>query len=119
MVVPIRELANTLFSTSATSSQPFTMANLPSNMDMDVDIDIIRGRSASSNRNSSRESSILSNALSSSYHERMEMQNNLLDENVQNPIDSPQLSYMLNVEKVGNLVSKTTDNSSQNRTQCV
>ena len=49
----------------------------------------------------------------------MEMQNNLLDENVQNPIDSPQLSYMLNVEKVGNLVSKTTDNSSQNRTQCV
>jgi len=52
-------------------------------------------------------------------HERMEMQNNLLDENVQNLIDSPQLSYMLNVEKVGNSVSKATDNSPQKGTQCV
>jgi len=88
-------------------------------MDMDIDIDIIRGRSASSNRNSSRESSILSNVLSSPYHERMEMQNNLLDENVQNLIESLQLSYMLNVKKIGDLVSKATDNGPQKRTQCI
>jgi len=81
-------------------------------MNIGVDIDIIRGRSASSSRNSSRESSILLNASSSPYHEIMEMQNNFLDKNVQNPIDSSQLSYVSNVEKVGNSVSKATDNSS-------
>ena len=82
MVVPIRELVNTLFSTSTTTIQSLQMACLPSTMDMNIDIDIIRERSASSSRINSRESLIDSKASSMAYHERMEVINNLLNDNV-------------------------------------
>jgi len=112
MVALIRELANIHFSTSATSSKPSTMAKLPFYMDMDINSNIIRGRSASSSKMNSRESSILSNASSSPYHEKMERNNNLPDEDVRDPVDSSQLSYEGNVE-VGESVSTATDNHPQ------
>ena len=119
MVVPIRELANTLFSTPFTTPQPFPMASLPSNMDMDIDIDIIRGRSVFSSRISSRESSTHLNASTSPYHKQMEMQNNLLDEDVHKPVNSSQLSYTLNNEQVSNSVRKAADNGLQEGAQHV
>lgn len=49
------------------------MANLPSYMDMDIDSDIIRGRSTSSSKTNSREASVILNASTTPYHERMEI----------------------------------------------
>jgi len=86
-------------------------------MDMDVDTDIIRGISASSSKFSSRESSTHSTASSIPYHERMEIQNNLLNKDDQEPVDSSQLSYALSNGQVGNLVREATDTSPQKRAQ--
>ena len=96
IVAPIKELANTFFSTISTTSQSPTMANLPSNMDMNINIDIIRGRSAFSSRISPRESLTHSTASSALYHERMETMNNILDEDIQDLVDISQLSYISN-----------------------
>ena len=109
MVVPIKELANIQLSSSVFSSKHFQMANLPSYMDMDIDSDTIRGRSTSLSKTNSREASVLLNASTTPYHERMEINNNLPDEDVQGPIDSSQLSYNNNVE-VGYSVRKAGDN---------
>ena len=109
MVAPIRELANIQFSTSALNSKPLLMANLPSEMDMDVDCNIIRGRSTSSSKASSRNSSVTSNVSSIPYYERMEINNNLPDEDLRDPIDSSQLSYKDDVGE-GNSVRKAADN---------
>ena len=49
---------------------------------MDVNTDIIRKRSTFSSKVSSRESLIDSKALSIAYYERIEVMNNLLDNNV-------------------------------------
>jgi len=75
------------------------MAQIPANMDMDIDIDIPRGRSASPSSNSSRESSMHSNASSVPYHTRMELQSD-------NPLWSEQvkaeeiaLSYATNAKE--------------------
>ena len=113
MVTPIRELANTLFSTSFTTLQSNPMAQLPSNMD------IIRGRSASSSQISSRESLTHSAASSTPYHERMEIQNNLLNEDEQEPVESFELSYASGNEQKGKTVRQATDNSPQEEAQCV
>ena len=98
IVASIRELVNKLFSTSAINLQPFQMAQFSSNMDMNINTNIIRERSISSSKISSRELSTHLIASSSPYHERMEMQNNLLDKDVQEPINNSQLSYTLNRE---------------------
>jgi len=94
MEIPTRELVNTLFSSSITAFQTSQMAHIPSTMDMDIDSNIVRGRSASSSRNSSRESSILSKASSMTYHECMEVMNTLMSEDIWKPVDMLQLSYM-------------------------
>ena len=78
MVTPIRELANTLFPSTAIYLLSTSIAQSSSNMDMDIDIDVLRGRSASFSINSSRESSMHSNALFVPYHKRMEIQSNNL-----------------------------------------
>ena len=109
IVVPIKELANIHFSSSAFSSKPFQMANLPFYMDIDIDCNCVRRKSASSSKIDLREALILSNALSTLYHERIEMNNNLPDEDIWDPIDSSQLFYNKNI-KVGRSVRKTTDN---------
>ena len=82
IVVFIRELVNKLFSTSAFNLQSQQMAQLPSNMDINVNIDIIREKSTFSSKFSSRELLTHSTALFVSYHEKMEAQNNFLDEKV-------------------------------------
>jgi len=81
-------------------------------MDMDIDSNIIRGMSASSSRISSRESSTHLIISLSPYNKRMEIQNNPLNKDVQEPIDSSQLSYASNKEQIGNLVRRATNNSS-------
>ena len=58
------------------------MACLLSTRDIDVNTDIIRGRSTSSSKVSSRESLIDYKASSIAYYERMEIMNNLLDNDV-------------------------------------
>ena len=85
---------------------------------MDINIDIIKRRSASSSKLNSRKSSIFSNVSSFPYHERMERNNNLLDKDVWDPIDSFQLSYKGNVE-IGKSVSTATDKHSQGGSQHV
>ena len=118
MVVPIRELVNIHFSTSALNLKPLQMANLPSEMDMNVDYDIIRGRLTFSSKVSLRSSSVISNALSTLYHERMEINNNLPDENSRDSVDSFQLLYK-DSNKEGNSVRKVADNSPTRNLQYV
>ena len=88
MVATIREPANIHFSTSALNLKPLLIANLLSEMDMDIDCNIIRGRSTSSSKVSPRNSLVILNASSISYHKRMEINNNLPDEDSRDPIDS-------------------------------
>ena len=115
IVVPIRELVNILFSTLTTTVQSLQMACLPSTRNMDVDTDIIRRRYTSSSKVSSRESLIDSKASSMAYHKRIEIMNNLLNNDIWEPINSSQLLYALNKEEAGKgkMVSKVTDNSLQ------
>lgn len=84
------------------------MANLPFYIYMNIDGNYIRERSISLSKINSRKALILSNTLSTLYYERMEMNNNLLNENVWNPINSSQLFYDGNIE-IGRLVRKITD----------
>ena len=118
MVVPIRELANIHFSTSASSSKPFTMATLPSNIDIDIDSNIIRRRSVFYSKMNSRELSILSNTSFAPYHEKMEYNNNLPNEEIWDSVNSSQLSYKENI-KIGKLVRIATNNSPQEGLQHV
>jgi len=108
IVVFIWKLANIHFFSSAFSSKPFQIANLPLYIYMNIDSNYIRERSISLSKMNSRKALILSNTLSTLYHERMEMNNNLLNENVWNPINSSQLFYDGNIE-IGRLVRKMTD----------
>jgi len=96
MAVSVRDLADILFLIPTTACQQLHMAILPSSMDMNVNYDTIRGRPKFSSDNSSRESSVLSNASSMAYHECMEVLNNILPNEVQDLSDSAQLSYASN-----------------------
>ena len=87
------------------------MAKIPSNMD------IIRGRLTSSSKLSLRELSTHSNASLVPYHEKIEAQNNILDEEIQEPIDSFQLFYTSLNEQRERSVSKAADNSLQEGAQ--
>jgi len=110
--VSIRELVNILFSTSSTALQPSPMAQLSFTIDIDVDNNIIRIRSAFSSKFSSRELSTYSTTSFIPYHKRMEIQNNLLNKNIQESVDSFQISYVSSNGQVSNLVRETTDTSS-------
>lgn len=76
MVAPIRELANTSFSSTAKALSSDNQVQSSPSMDMDIDMTIPRGRSSSHSSNSSRESSVLSKASSVPYYEGMEIQSN-------------------------------------------
>ena len=117
MVAPIRELVNIQTPTSASNTKPTQMAFIPANVAMDVNNDFIRGRSNSPSKASSRSTSVLSAASSIPYHERMEIKNDLPDEDIVDPIDSSQLLYKDNND-MGNSVGKVTDIGPM-RTQCV
>ena len=118
MVAPIRESANITLSTTTQALSTNLMAQIPANMDMDIDIDIARGRSASPSSNSSRESSMHSNASSVPYHTRMELQSD-------NPLWSEQvkaeeitLSYATNAKEGNIQVKQGIDNSPNADTTC-
>jgi len=74
MVAPIRELANKILSTSSNVSSNTNLAQTYSYLNMDdIKMDPPRGRSPSSSKNNSRESSKASSVL---YYEQMEIQSN-------------------------------------------
>ena len=119
MVAPVREVANKQFSNSSANTFHSTMAQFPSNMDMDVDCDeIIRGRPVLPGKANSRSSSISSSTSSIPYHECMEINNNIPDVDIREPINSSQLSYKDNTEK-DESVSKVADTIPLARKQCV
>ena len=75
MVVPNRESVNMLFSfDSSISSNPV----IHNNMDMNMEIDTLRGWSAISSINSSRELLVHLSVSSIFYTEKIEAQNNSL-----------------------------------------
>ena len=64
------------------------------NFNKNVDnFDNVRRRSPSPSRVTSRSTSIISKTSSIPYHKRMEIQNDFLEEELREPIDSSQLSY--------------------------
>jgi len=78
---------------------------------------IIRGRLTSPSNADYRSNSISSRTLSVSYHKRIEINNNLLNKEFTEPIDSSQLSYD-NSNEQGNPISEATNNSTTTRKQC-
>ena len=119
MVVPTRELVNTLIpiTIKATILDPMVL----NNYNMDMDIDTVRGRSVSSSTNSLRAFSVCSNTSSIPYHERMEIQSSNLPWSEQVEIDKREsfsLSYA--TSKAGDRMpaNKATDNSSKDGVQC-
>jgi len=96
MVVPNRDLGNMhfLFSAFTTSTQ---MNPLPSALEMDIDsvdnYDNIRKRTHSSSNTSTRSASVVLQASSLPYYERMVINNDFSDKEIMEPIDSSQLSY--------------------------
>jgi len=76
MVVPIRELANTTFSSTFKVFTLVPMVQKFCNMDININTDYLRERSTSASTNSSRELLLLSNALFIVYHKKMEIQSN-------------------------------------------
>ena len=108
----IRELANTLFSTSTLALQTLQIAHIPFTINIDINSDIIRERFTFSSKNSSRELSILSNTLFMAYHKHIEVINNILNKDIWEPVDSLQLFYSSkNRDIEGKLVNEVTDAS--------
>ena len=118
MVAPIRELANKILSTSSNVSSNTNLAQTYSYLNMDdIKIDPPRGKSPSSSKNNSRESSILYKASSVLYYEQMEIQSN-------NPLWSEQVeaeytshSSTSNVEENNTSNNSETSNGSKHRKQ--
>ena len=87
-VVFIRELANIQFSNSLASTTYFSIAQIPSNIDMNVNYNSIREKSALSSKASLRNLSISSSTLLVLYYKYIEINNNLLNFDVWNSINS-------------------------------
>jgi len=64
------------------------MTQVSSNIEIDIDCNNIRERSVLSSKNSSRNSSMSSSALSVPYYQHMEINNDLPDVKSQKPINS-------------------------------
>ena len=88
IVVSNSELVNIHTSTSTFNSKLSQMNRIFINVAMDIDSNIIRGRSVFPSSKSSRSTSIISKASSMLYHKRIEINNNLPDEEFVNPINS-------------------------------
>jgi len=109
MIVLVREVVNKYCSLSSAFSTNQTMTSYPSNVEIGgINNSKLRGCSVISSKCSSRESSILSNASPIPYHRRMEINNDLLEEDHTNPVDSSHLSYT-RTAKVGESVSTATN----------
>ena len=68
------------------------------NIDIDINCNITRERSVFSSKAGSRNSSVFSSTSSVSYHKYIELNNDLLEDVIQNLIDSSQLSYKKQVD---------------------
>jgi len=116
IVTPVREVANKKISLSSAISYYFIISEFPSNMEMDiVSNSIVRRRSNLSNKASSR-SSLVFSSTSVLYHEYIEVNNDKLEEDIREPINSSQLSYK-NATNKDKSVSRMTDTFSTNRKQ--
>ena len=73
-----------------------------------IDNHFIRERSNSPSKTSLRSTSVLSAVFSIPYYKRIEIKNDLSDEDIVDPINSSQLLYKKN-NNTGNSVNKTTD----------
>ena len=97
MVALKKELANTLFTTTFTTTfttiQPKLIAYLPSNININININMIRRRSTFSSQINFRKSSTHSTVSLTPYYERLEIQNNLLNEDKQELVESFKFSY--------------------------
>jgi len=131
MVVPIENITNKLFFSSNFSSStmdysqassiPSITTMFPSNMEIDFptgpipdNYDEMRGRTLSTKRSISRDTSMSSTRLSVVYHERMVL-NNSKDNN--NPMDTtPELSYKTEQERVLH-ISKAAEQQDHTRTK--
>jgi len=87
------------------------MAKIPDNVAMDVDSDTIRRRLSFFSKASFKNTSVTPNISLILYHERIEINNDFPDEEVENPVYSSQLSYKDN-NGAGNSVRKVTGISS-------
>ena len=95
------------------------MTSYPPNVEMEgIDDGNSRGRQAFSSKCSSRESSISSTTSSIPYSMRMELNNDLPEEVLTDPIDSSQLSYV-GTAKVSDSVSLATDKEMASTSQRV
>jgi len=110
MVAPIRDLGNkfTSFSSNTIPLQTFELPTVSHSNNTEIDIftgsppdnyDEVRGRSLSTKRNISRDSSMSSLKSSITYHEKMEL-NNAMNVNVDIDDNSPVLSYKTSQKKV-------------------
>jgi len=118
MIMPIREVVNKHCSSLSAFSTKLTMTSYPSNIEMcNINNGKLRDQSASSSKCSLRKFSILSNASSIDYSIRMELNNELSDEDSFNLINSSQLSHMETV-KVGESVSIASDKKMASISQC-
>jgi len=113
MVVPIRELANTLFPSPLNHQSNQLMPS--TSQQMDIEMNRTRGQSISSSPKSYRNSSVLSNASSIDYVERVKAQANIpmwveqMDN--ENP-QTPSLSYTTVKEEISNSANTVLVNKS-------
>ena len=86
------------------------MARILANVIIDINSNFIKRRSNFSSKVSSRSTSVTSNTSFISYYEKIEINNNLSDKKVVDPLNSFQLLYK-DDDKASNSVRKAVDNS--------
>jgi len=96
MVAPNRNLGNIHFLSSAFTTTSTQMNSLLSTLEMNINsinnYDNVRERTHSPSNISTRSTSVVSQASSLLYYERMVINNNLSDKKIVEPINSSQLS---------------------------
>ena len=118
IVVPLKEVANIL--NSSTTKETIINPIVYNTLNIDIDIDIPRRRSALSSINCSRVALAHLNTSSNLYHERMEIQSKKLSWNEQVDINKWEcFSLLYTAPKVGENIpaNKDIDHSSKNEVQ--
>ena len=118
IVVSVREVINKKFLFSSAITSNLTIVQNSSNMDIDINNNIIRGRSALSSKINLRISLIFSSTSSISYHQHMEINNDIPDIYCQKPIDYSQMLYEGNID-IEDLVRIVTNKHSTEERQYV
>ena len=94
------------------------MAKIPADVVIDVNDDNIRERLFLPSKVSLRSTSVTSNTSSIPYYEKIEINNDLLDKEVRDLVDSSQLSYKDDNEE-DNHVRKVANNGPTRNLQCI